>query len=102
MNTVWFINKPTGVTKNTATATYHISNPLLHRTINTGITKLHISHHFPIFLIAEIESQKIYQHEINYRIYRKLFDSIKQTAKSQYYSKMIHHYKSNMKKRGKL
>ena len=38
------INKPTGVTKNAATAIYHtITNSLLHRVINTGIIKLDIS-----------------------------------------------------------
>ena len=41
-------------TKNTATAMDHIiTNSLLHRTINTGIIKLDISGHFPVFLIAE-------------------------------------------------
>ena len=50
------INKPTRVTKNTATAIDHIiTNSLLHRTINTGIIQLDISDHFPIFLIAETE-----------------------------------------------
>ena len=37
---------------------------------------------------------KSYEHEISY----KLFDSIKQRAESQYYSKMILHYKDNIKK----
>ena len=36
---------------------------------------------------------KSYEHEISY----KLFDSIKQRAESQYYSKMILHYKDNKK-----
>ena len=40
---------------------------------------------------------KTYEHEISYRNYRKLFESIKQRAKSQYYSKMILHYKDNIK-----
>ena len=45
--------------KNTATAIYHIiTNSLLHRTINTGILKLDISEHFPIFLIAKTEKKK--------------------------------------------
>ena len=52
------INKPTRVTKNTATAIDHIiTNSLLHRTINTGILKLDISDHFPIFLIAKTEKK---------------------------------------------
>ena len=52
------INKPTRVTKNTATAIYHlITNSLLQRTINTGILKLDISDHFPIFLIAKTEKK---------------------------------------------
>ena len=34
---------------------------------------------------------KTYEHEISYKNYRKLFESIKQRAKSQYYSKMILH-----------
>ena len=32
-------------------------NSLLHRTINTGIIKLDISDHLPIFLIAETEKR---------------------------------------------
>ena len=52
------LNKPSRVTKNTATAIDHlITNQLLHRTINTGIIKLDISNHFPIFLIAETEKR---------------------------------------------
>ena len=51
-----FINKPTRVTKNTATAVDHIiTNSLLLETINTGILKLDISDHFPIFLIPKKE-----------------------------------------------
>ena len=45
---------------------------------------------------------KTYEHEIRYKNYRKLFESIKQRAKSQYYLKMILHYKDNIKKLGKL
>ena len=97
------INKPTRVTKNTTTAIYHfITHPLLYRTINTGIIKHHISHHFAIFFKAETESQKTYEHEINYKNYGKLFYSIKQTGKLLYYSKVILHYKDNIKKLGKL
>ena len=52
------IIKATRVTKNTATAIDHIiTNSLLHRTINTGILKLDISDHFPIFLIAKTEKK---------------------------------------------
>ena len=52
------INKPTRVTKNTATAIDHIiTNSLLHRAINTGILKLDISDHFPISLIAKTEKK---------------------------------------------
>ena len=52
------INKPTRVTKNTATATDHIiTNSLLHRAIITAILKLDISDHFPIFLIAKTEKK---------------------------------------------
>ena len=35
---------------------------------------------------------------LSYKNYRKLFESIKQRAKSQYYLKMILHYKDNIKK----
>ena len=45
---------------------------------------------------------KIYEHEISYKNHCKLFELIKQRAKSQYYSKMIRHYKDNIKKLGKL
>ena len=41
---------------------------------------------------------KTYEHEISYKTYRKLFESIKQRAKSQYHSKMILYYKDNIKK----
>ena len=52
------INKPTRVTKNTATLIDQIiTNSLLHRTINTGILKRNISDHFPIFLIAKTEKK---------------------------------------------
>ena len=54
------INKPTRVTKNTLAAIDHIiTNSLLHRTMNTGILKLDISDHFPIFLIAKTEKKMI-------------------------------------------
>ena len=50
--------KPTRVIKNTATAIDHIiTNSLLYRTINTGIIKLDVSDHFPIFLIAETKKR---------------------------------------------
>ena len=45
---------------------------------------------------------KTYQHEKSYKIYCKLLELIKQRAKSQYYSKMILHYKDNIKELGKL
>ena len=45
---------------------------------------------------------KTYEHETNYKNYHKLFESIKQRAKLQHYSKMILHYKDNMKMLGKL
>ena len=52
------INKPTRVTKNTATAIDHIvTNSLLHGTINMGIIKLDISDHFLIFLSAETKKR---------------------------------------------
>ena len=37
------------------------------------------------------------KHEINHKNYPKLFESIKQRAKSTYYSKIIFHYKDNIK-----
>ena len=40
---------------------------------------------------------KTYEHEISYKNYGKLFESIKQRAKWQYYSEMILHYKDNIK-----
>ena len=43
-------------------------------------------------------NSKTYVYEISYKNYSKLFESIKQTAKSQYYSKMIPHYQDNIKK----
>ena len=58
MNLVPVINKPTRVTKTTATVINHfIKNSLLRRTINTGMIKLDISDHFQIFLIAETEKK---------------------------------------------
>ena len=50
------INKPTRVTKITATALDHIvTNSLLHRALNTRIIKIDTSDYFPILLIAETE-----------------------------------------------
>ena len=40
----------------------------------------------------------MYEHEISYKNYRKLFESIKQIAKSQYYSNLMLHYKDNIKR----
>ena len=55
---VQVIYKPTRVTKNTATVIDHIiTNPLLHRIINTRIIKLDISDHFSIFLISVTEKR---------------------------------------------
>ena len=52
------INKPTRVTKTTVTAIDHIiTNSLLYRTIDTGVIKLDISDHFPIFLIPGTENK---------------------------------------------
>ena len=45
------------MTKNTANATDHITNSLLNRTINTGIIKLDVSNHFPVYLIAVTEKR---------------------------------------------
>ena len=36
------------------------------------------------------------EHKISYKNYRKLFESIIQRAKLQYYSKMILHYKGKI------
>ena len=43
-------------------------------------------------------NSKTYVYEISYKNYSKLFESIKQTAKLQYFSKMIPHYQDNIKK----
>ena len=52
------IDKLTSVTKNTANALNHIiTDSLIHGTINTGIIKLDVSDHFPVFLIAETEKR---------------------------------------------
>ena len=46
------INKPTRVTRNTATAIDHIiPNSVINTGFKTGIIKTDISHHFPIFFI---------------------------------------------------
>ena len=45
---------------------------------------------------------KTYDHEISHKNYRRLLESIKQRAKTQYYSKMMLHYKDYIKKIGKL
>ena len=74
------INKPTRVTKNSATAMDHIvTNSLLHRTRNTGILKLNISGHFPIFLIAKTEKKMTPEGkvQITKRLIKKLRKSIK-------------------------
>ena len=43
------------MTKNTANAIDRITNSLLNRTTNTGIIKLDVLNHFPIYLIALTE-----------------------------------------------
>ena len=53
-------------------------------------------------LYDKLLKSKTYEHEISYKNYGKLFESIKQRAKSQYYSKMILFYKDNIKKLDKL
>ena len=48
------INKPTRVTKNTATAIDHIFiNSVTTNKFKTGIIKSDISDHFPIFFVAD-------------------------------------------------
>ena len=49
-------------------------------------------------LYDKLLKSKTYEHEISYKNYHKLFESIKQRAKSQYYSKMILHTKITHKK----
>ena len=68
-----FINKPTRVTKNTATAINHIiTNSLLYRTIYTVILKLDISDHFPISLIAKTEIKNDTRRKsTNYKTFNK-------------------------------
>ena len=78
------INKPTQVTKNTANAIDHIiTNSLLHRAINTGIIRLDISDHFPIFLIPETEKRmrpeekvQIKKRLINYKTKEKFKNTL--------------------------
>ena len=53
-------------------------------------------------LYHKVLKSKIYEHAVSYKNYSKLFESIKQRVKSQYYSKIILHYKDKMKKLGKL
>ena len=45
---------------------------------------------------------KTYEHDTSYKNYHKLFESIKQIAKSQYYSKIMLYYKDNINKFAKL
>ena len=67
------INKPTRVTRTSATAIDHIiTNAFINKTIETGIIKADISDHFPIFLITDpvtlngTENKKtIYKRTIN-------------------------------------
>ena len=48
------VNKPTRVTRNTATATDHIiTNSVINAEFKTGIIKTDISDHFPIFFIVK-------------------------------------------------
>ena len=47
---------------------------------------------------SKILNSKHYKHDISYKLYCKLFASIKQRAKLQYYSNMILRYKDNIKK----
>ena len=47
-------------------------------------------------LYHKVLKSKIYEHAVSYKNYSKLFESIKQRVKSQYYSKMILHYKDKI------
>ena len=49
------INKPTRVTRNTATAIDHIiTNSVINAEFKTGIIKTDISNHFPIFFTLNV------------------------------------------------
>ena len=55
------INKPTRITKKSATAIDHImTNTFVDADITTGIIKTDISDHFPIFLISKTQGINIY------------------------------------------
>ena len=71
------------------------SKTLKNRKITKGILK---SSKTKQTLYDKFLKSKTYEHEMSYKNYRKLFESIKQSAKSQYYSKMLLHYKDNIKK----
>ena len=59
------INKPTRVTRNTATAIDHIiTNSFISSDFHTGIIKSDISDHFPIFIICKTRSISIYNEDI--------------------------------------
>ena len=74
------------------------SKTLKNPSITKGILKSSKTKHT---LYDKILKSETCQHEISYKNYRKLFKSIKQGAKSRYYSKMILHDKDNIKKLGK-
>ena len=59
------INKPTRVTRNTATAIDHIiTNSFISSDFHTGIIKSDISDHFPIFIICKTRNINIYNEDI--------------------------------------
>ena len=66
------INKPTRITKRSATAIDHIiTNTIINTNIKTGIIKSDISDHFPIFLIANPELDS---HPLDTTILKRLID----------------------------
>ena len=61
------INKPTRVTKNTATAIDHIFiNSVTTSKFKTGIIKSDISDHFPIFFVADYDIHIKKQRNVSY------------------------------------
>ena len=90
-------NKPTRVKKTTLNAIDHtITNSLSHRAIDTGIVKLDVLDHFPIFLIVGTGNRmtlegkvQVTKQLINYETNEKFQNALQETARNEVFGSKI-------------
>ena len=66
------INKPTRITKRTATATDHITNSFVSPSVTTGIIKSGLSDHLPIFITCNKQNLDVYSKKTT--IFKRYFN----------------------------